>query len=137
MINPGSLHERPEEIDVIKFHGDLEHPQSLIFAESGYHRRMQFENPLDILLAATCLRSALLFLGYSLTDMNLRLLWSRVQASMPDPISHAYLCTVGDRHVESDVLGLDKVHVIGLDLMNPTAALTSLLKRLVEEQRNH
>jgi hypothetical protein len=58
----------------VKFHGDFEDAESLVLTESSYYERLSFESPLDIKLWADSLARPLLFIGYSLTDINLRYL---------------------------------------------------------------
>jgi hypothetical protein len=65
---------------IVKFHGDLEAPASLVLAETDYLRRLSFEQPLDIKLAADAFGKAMLFVGYSISDINLRLLLFRLHA---------------------------------------------------------
>jgi hypothetical protein len=45
-----------------------------VLTESSYYQRLSFESPLDIKLWADSLARPLLFIGYSLTDINLRYL---------------------------------------------------------------
>lgn len=70
--NMASVCERDTQI--IKFHGDYDHPQSIVFSESSYFDRLDFESPLDIKLRADMLGRSILFIGYSLSDINIRLL---------------------------------------------------------------
>ena len=46
----------------------------IVLTESSYFRRLDFESPLDIKLRSDMLGKSLLFLGYSMTDINMRLL---------------------------------------------------------------
>lgn len=62
------------ETQIVKFHGDYEHPQSIVFSESSYYDRLDFDSPLDIKLRADMLGRSILFIGYSLSDVNIRLL---------------------------------------------------------------
>jgi hypothetical protein len=64
---------------IVKFHGDLDDPSSVVLAETDYFRRLAFDDPLDIKLAADALSRAVLFLGYSVSDINLRLLLYRLR----------------------------------------------------------
>lgn len=65
--------------EIIKFHGDFEDDASLVLTEASYFRRMGFETPLDIRLRADSLARPLLFLGYSLHDVNTRYMLFRLQ----------------------------------------------------------
>jgi hypothetical protein len=68
-----------ERTEIIKFHGDFEDDDSLVLTESSYFQRMQFETPLDIRLRSDSLARPLLFVGYSLHDINTRYLLFRLQ----------------------------------------------------------
>lgn len=57
---------------IVKFHGDLDIPGSLVLTESDYFERLRFETELDIKLRADLLRYSVLFVGYSLSDVNVR-----------------------------------------------------------------
>jgi hypothetical protein len=72
-------HPLDDRIEIIKFHGDFEDDASLVLTESSYFKRMSFETPLDIRLRADSLARPLLFIGYSLHDMNTRYLLFRLQ----------------------------------------------------------
>jgi hypothetical protein len=64
---------------IVKFHGDLDDPSSVVLAETDYFRRLAFDEPLDIKLAADAFARGVLFLGYSVSDINLRLLLYRLR----------------------------------------------------------
>lgn len=70
---------RPGVTDIIKLHGDLEDEASLVLTESNYFARLSFESPLDIKLRADVLTRTVLFIGYSLSDINIRYLLYRLQ----------------------------------------------------------
>jgi NAD-dependent SIR2 family protein deacetylase len=57
---------------IVKFHGDLSRPETLVFTESDYFERLTFESEMDIKLRSDMLEYDVLFVGYSLTDVNLR-----------------------------------------------------------------
>lgn len=59
---------------IVKFHGDFDDDNSLVFAESSYLERLELESPLDIKLRADILGKSVLFIGYSLSDINMRFL---------------------------------------------------------------
>lgn len=62
------------DTQIIKLHGDYDHPQNIVFSESSYFDRLDFDSPLDIKLRADMLGRSILFIGYSLSDVNIRLL---------------------------------------------------------------
>jgi hypothetical protein len=69
---------RPGVTDIIKFHGDFDRGDTLVITESNYFDRLQFEAPLDILLRADALHRPILFIGYSLGDINMRYLFHKL-----------------------------------------------------------
>lgn len=74
--------------------------QYLTFSESDYFERLAFESPLDIKLRADMLNKSILFLGYSLSDINIRLLiykldqlWKKSNNNSNRPQSYIFLPT--------------------------------------------
>lgn len=67
-----------EKLQVVKFHGDFEDDQSIVLTESSYFERLGFESPLDIKLRADILGKTILFVGYSLSDINMRFLFYKL-----------------------------------------------------------
>ena len=63
---------------IIKFHGDFDNDDTIVLDESSYFERLEFETPLDIKLRSDVLGKSVLFIGYSLTDVNLRFLFYKL-----------------------------------------------------------
>jgi hypothetical protein len=64
---------------IVKFHGDFEDDRSLVLAETDYFDRLEFDSPLDIKFRADTLGRTLLFVGYSMSDLNIRLLLHKLR----------------------------------------------------------
>lgn len=62
------------ERQIVKFHGDFDHESSIVLTESSYFERMSFETHLDYKLKSDMMQYGILFVGYSLTDVNIRYL---------------------------------------------------------------
>jgi len=87
-----------DERQVIKLHGDFESDESIVLAETDYFNRLSFESPLDIRLRSDVLARPVLFIGYSLSDINVRMLlhklwetWSSSPYSTQQPNSYVFL----------------------------------------------
>lgn len=61
--------------EIVKFHGDFDHPAGIVLTESDYERRLQMESPLDYKLRGDLMGRVLLFLGYSFRDPNVSYLF--------------------------------------------------------------
>jgi hypothetical protein len=66
------------ETQIIKLHGDFDDDDSIVLAETDYLDRLSFESPLDIKFRADALGNTILFVGYSLSDLNIRFLLHRL-----------------------------------------------------------
>jgi hypothetical protein len=75
IVNVSNLAETAAgETEIIKFHGDLEDPETIVLTESSFLRRMSLDQPLDIRLRSDSLAKPILFAGYSMSDPNIRYL---------------------------------------------------------------
>lgn len=69
---------------IVKFHGDFSDDATLVIAETDYLKRLAFETPLDTKFKADALGRTLLFIGYSVSDLNIRLLLYRLWQTWRD-----------------------------------------------------
>jgi hypothetical protein len=74
----------PTRTQVVKYHGDLRHEHTLVLTESQYYRRLEFESPMDLKLRADLLGRAVLFIGYSFSDINIRVIWFKLMQTMEE-----------------------------------------------------
>src|SRR5699024_9325225 len=68
----------PDVTQIVKFHGDFDDDASLVLTETDYFDRLAFDSPVDVKFRADALGKAVLFIGYSLSDMNIRPLLHRL-----------------------------------------------------------
>jgi hypothetical protein len=122
---------------IVKFHGDFDDDNSIVLTESDYFRRLTFDTPLDIKLRADSLGRSLLFIGYSLSDINIRLLlfklWNMWRDSGFDkdrPKSYVFLARPDE--VQSTILEEWGVQTISSEVDHPGEALTKFLSSLVD-----
>lgn len=127
--------EMKQRREIIKFHGDFSDDQSIVLTESSYFRRLQFDNPLDIKLQSDILGKSVLFIGYSLSDLNIRLLfyrltdlWNRQEAGTQRPES--FFFTTSYNPVQEEILANWGITTISYTDMEPGKALELFLKEL-------
>lgn len=123
---------------IVKLHGDLTSPSTMVFTESSYFERLSFESPLDVKLRSDALGKSLLFIGYSLSDINIRYLLFRLQKQWETetkknlrPKSYVFLGQPNP--VQEDVLRHRGIEPIVATGTNPSAALSDFLKALKQQ----
>lgn len=121
---------------VVKFHGDFSDDNSLVVTETDYFERLEFESPLDLKLRSDVLGRTILFVGYSLKDLNLRLLlyklkrtWDGTGYAKKRPRSFIFL--VRPDVVQEEVLESRGISPIVSDALDPDEALPEFFERLL------
>lgn len=121
---------------IIKFHGDFDADDSIVLDETSYFRRLDFDTPLDIKLRHDVLGSSVLFIGYSLSDINIRLLfyrltemWGRSALASARPKSYVFMNRPNP--VAQEVLSHWGIEMIVSEEDDPKKALTDFLQNLV------
>jgi hypothetical protein len=122
---------------IVKFHGDFDDDESLVLTESDYFSRLSFDSPLDVKFRADAMSRPVLFIGYSMQDLNIRLLlhriwetWSRSAHERDRPQSYVFLPRAGP--AQRAVLGRWGLEVITSDIADPEEALAAFLGELAE-----
>ena len=123
---------------VVKFHGTFTDDASLVLTESNYFDRLSFESALDIKLRADMLGKCLLFIGYSLDDVNVRYmlyklfkLRQQVKNSKIRSLPSAYLTTFGSGEIQKTLLAQWNVSIIELDPLNKKESIENFLKEFI------
>ncbi|HLJ48977.1 MAG TPA: SIR2 family protein [Bryobacteraceae bacterium] len=127
-------HMRPEPntTEIIKFHGDWNHPDRMVLTESDYERRMEFTEPMDLRLWSDLLNRSVLFLGYSFRDPNVAYLFRQVKerfARLPNTSSgrRAYIVVQDPSQFERRLFQERNIEVIPIDGRGRTEAVAALL----------
>lgn len=120
---------------IVKFHGDFDDDSSLVLTESDYFSRLNFDSPLDVKFRADAMSRTILFIGYSMQDLNIRLLlfriwetWNRSAYERNRPRSYVFLPRAGP--AQEAVLGSWGISVLTSALKDPEGALTEFMERL-------
>jgi hypothetical protein len=121
--------------EIIKFHGDFDDDDSIVLTESSYFRRMSFESPLDLRLRSDSLARPLLFLGYSLHDVNTRyLLWKLQQiwenSAWAKLRPASYILLPEDSPAQAAVLRHRGIEPLVVEASDPGSATLELLRQL-------
>jgi hypothetical protein len=120
---------------IVKFHGTFADDKGLVLTESSYFDRLDFESALDIKLRGDMLSRALLFIGYSFSDPNIRLILYKLsklrsQNKSPARFPTAIMTTFGPNSLERTLLSQWEVEVVELDPVNRDESLDEFLESL-------
>jgi hypothetical protein len=121
---------------VIKFHGDYDFPKTMVLGESNYFDRLDFEHPLDVKLKSDLLTKSVLFIGYSLSDINLRYLTYKVNNFFKDAQQidkekrESYIFLSRPNDIDELILGKRGIKVLLSDEHQPQKALEQFLKKI-------
>lgn len=131
---------RPKETQIVKFHGDFDEDASLVFAETDYLERLAFNSPLDVKFRADAMGSTILFIGYSMSDLNIRLLLYRIwrtwrESGYQHDRPPSYVFMTQSNPVQEAVVGQWGITpIVGEDPL-PSEALLGFLRDLADEVR--
>lgn len=121
--------------NIIKFHGDWNHPERMVLTESDYERRMEFKTPIDSRFLSDLLNRSVLFLGYSFRDPNVAYLFRQVKERLGDLPNtgtgrRAYIAVQEPSQFERRLFQERNIEVIGIDSRNLTASVAELLSEI-------
>ncbi len=123
---------------IIKFHGDFADDDSLVLTESSYFNRMNFESPLDIKLRSDTIGKTILFLGYSLSDVNIRYLLYKLQniwvtSGFESARPKSFIFLTRPNPVQETILESRGIIPIISEHDDPKEGLSEFLKKLVSD----
>ena len=119
--------------EIVKFHGDLNHPDQIVLTESDYQSRLAFESPLDYRLLSDLLGRVVLFVGYSFSDPNVsylfRLFTSQLvgkSGSLSGP--RAYIILRDPSEFEYELFQARKIQIIPVGSEESTEEIKSVIE---------
>lgn len=114
VVEIGNMNElRDGNTRIMKFHGDIKDRDSLVLTESEYFARMDFQSFMDIQLQADLLKYHVLFLGYSLSDINVKLMLYRAQGRWgKDRCKNSYIFSVTPNQIRENVFANNGITTI-------------------------
>ncbi|MFN0059598.1 MAG: SIR2 family protein [Planctomycetota bacterium] len=89
---------------ILKAHGTLDEPESLIFTADDYRRVIHANPAFQAVLNAILLSHAVLFVGYSLSDPNFRLLFDQQLTTFRESVPPRYAIMPGIEQAEQEIL---------------------------------
>ncbi|WP_345989303.1 SIR2 family protein [Sulfurimonas sp. HSL1-2] len=123
---------------IVKFHGDFDDDNSIVLDETSYFKRLDFETPLDIKLRSDVLGKTVLFIGYGLSDINIRLLffklsqlWKENAQGRVQPTS--YVFSSKPNPIQEDILKQWGITMISSEIDDPGAALIEFMTKLTSQ----
>lgn len=124
---------RSNVCEIVKFHGDLNHPGHMVLSESDFERRLRLESPMDLRLRADILGRVLLFLGYSFRDYNVaylfRLMNDQLKGMPSNPSGRrAYIVVPEPSDFEIRLFRERNIEVIAVSSELTTEDIAALLK---------
>ncbi|MHA7629370.1 SIR2 family NAD-dependent protein deacylase [Corallococcus sp. M7] len=129
----------PDTCQVIKFHGDLSHPDSIVLTERQFFDRFRLEAAPDQRLRSDLLGNVFLFLGYGFGDVNLRYIWYRMDLMLRESLPpgavlpaehHSYWAAFETGLVQPRLLQQWHIDVIQLDSGDKSGSVVALLDAL-------
>jgi SIR2-like domain len=125
-----------DDCEIVKFHGDLDHPDQIVLSESDYEKRLTLAAPLDSRLRADLLGRVVLFVGYSFRDPNVSYLFrlftnhiANISGAHPGP--RAFIFIADPSNFELSLFEERKIQVIPIN----GARMTEDIAEILEEMR--
>jgi hypothetical protein len=120
---------------IVKFHGDFDDDTSIVLDETSYFDRLEFDSPLDIKLRSDVLGRSVLFIGYSISDINIRYLfyrlanlWKKASRGTSQPTS--FIFSPRPNPIQEATLAQWNIQMITSQVEDPGKALIDLLEQL-------
>lgn len=123
---------------ILKAHGDIDRPDSMVLTTRDYQEIIHANPSFNAIFSALLLTKALLFIGYSLSDPDFRLLLDRQLTVFRGHVPERYALMTGLGKVERDVLWRTaRIRVIPYDEGHHEQVqefLSSLLKEVGKDE---
>ena len=131
----------PKQItQIVKFHGDFTgNDEDIVFTETSYFNRLDFESALDIKFRSDVLGKSLIFIGYSFRDINIRFLWhklirliNQITAMYKYDYPKSYILSLTPSPLQERLFRSKNIEVINVAELDPKDGLENFLAELVK-----
>lgn len=128
----------PDRPQIVKYHGDFDNDQSIVLTETSYFKRLSLDTPLDMKLRADSLGKSLLFIGYSLSDIDIRFLLFKLQGLWEgclerDDQPKSYIFLARDNPVQREILASRDIVTLLSEGTNPGRDLADFMRNLQKQ----
>jgi hypothetical protein len=135
IANEKDLADQSRDVDIVKYHGDLTLPETMVLSESNYERRLRLIDPMDHKLQSDLLARAVLFIGYSFRDWNvayLLRLFNDHRGQLPESNTgkRGYIFVADPSDFEKRLFRKRNIEVIGISSLNMTGDTAAFLEGL-------
>lgn len=127
---------------IMKFHGDIDQlgeeckKSEMVFTESEYYKRLRFDSFMDIQLQADLQKYHVLFLGYSLSDVNVKMLMYRARTRWGETKSlESYIFTATPNLIQKEVFEKSNIISISNDETDKYEATKNFLEDLLDTMK--
>lgn len=119
---------------IMKFHGDIDDEESIVLSESEYFGRMNFQSFMDVQFQADILQYHVLYLGYSLSDINIKLMLYLAGKRWKDnkDIKKSYIFTSTPNEVQEVVFKKNGITMITGKDADKEKSTREFLERILE-----
>ena len=128
---------KSDTMRIMKFHGDIsqvDKKEKMVLAESQYYGRMRFDSFMDIQLQADIQKYHILFLGYSLSDINVKMLMyiARHSCENEESMPEEYIFTATPNRIQRDVFAHNGIISISNEETDKYKSTKRFLQELVK-----
>lgn len=130
-------HGKQNVSEIIKFHGTLKDPETIILTESRYFDRMLLDEAVDQRLRSDILSNSFLFIGYSFSDSNIRYIWYKIHKLREQQridyqvnLRPSFFVSFGKDPIQPKLLEKWNINIISLDPMNREKSIADLLNSI-------
>ena len=127
----------PRKTQIVKLHGDFDDDSTIVLDETSYFRRLDFSSPLDIKLRSDVLGRSVLFIGYSLNDINIRYLFHKLatlwEGRKPDAQARSFIFSPRPNPVQREILKQWGIEMITSEEDNQGLALSQFMENLIAQ----
>lgn len=123
-------------VEVVKFHGDFDNPDLMVFSEAHYYRRLRLDTPIDFKLRSDLLNRVALFIGYSYSDVNVGFFFdilNEMMKNLPDSDTgkRAYIVVNNPSDFEYTLFRRRNIEIIPTFGDDRTSTLVEILEDLL------